>query len=99
MDFDPVVYAREELSPLLSMICESAEEDGSSEQQAFFASIKRSIDHATVAEDLADPFMALSTSAFLGFHYSSHVTLLLDLALERAQRLSEVLSCEPGDLH
>ena len=63
-----------------------------SEAAGFFRSVARSLGHAREDEDLADGFMRLSTSAFLGFRYSRSVATLLDRILESAQRLSNTLS-------
>ena len=98
-DFDPVRYAKEELSPLLYSLCELAESEGAEDQLRFFRSILDGIDRAVHSDHLADPFMQLSMSAFMGFSYSPHATFLLDLALEKAQNLSESLSNDPSELN
>jgi len=99
MPFDPVAYAHEELVPLLRGLCELAESDGASDQERFFASALAGIEAASVAEDLADPFMQLSMSAFMGFVYSAPTALLLDRVLEKAQLLSESLSLDASEVH
>ncbi len=99
MSFDPVHYAKQELAPLLFSLCASTESEGALDQHSFFSAILTGIEHSERAEDLAGPFMELSTSAFRGFHFSPHSTLLLDLVLEKAQGLSEALSLDPSDVH
>ena len=97
MSFDPLAYARDELSPLLEALCLLAEEDGHDDQSAFFRSIRDGVARAEDAEGLADPFMQLSMSAFMGFSFASHTAMLLDQLLAKAQLLSETLSLEPED--
>ena len=99
MTFDPVDSAREEVAPLLLMLCEVMDPEDVPDQHAFFRAILDAIERCQRPEDLADPFMQLSTSAFLGFQYSSEATLLLDMILDRAQRLAEVLSLDPDEIH
>lgn len=98
MPFDPVAYAREELAPLLRALTALAESSAQAEQQRFFASILAGIEHAREGEDLADPFMQLSMSAFMGFRYDSAAALLLDQLLAKAQLLSESLSLDESQL-
>ena len=98
-EFDPVQYAKNELSPLLFSLCELAETEGARDQTQFFRAILDGIDRSVHSDHLADPFMQLSMSAFMGFSFSPHVAMLLDLVLERAQRLSEALSNDPSELH
>lgn len=98
-DFDPVRYAKEELSPLLSSLCELIESEGADDQVRFFRGVLEGINRAVHPDHLADAFMQLSMSAFMGFVYSPHATFLLDLALEKAQHLSESLSNDPSELH
>lgn len=98
-EFDPVAYARQELVPLLRVLCELTRDGGEVDQHAFFGRILQALEHAREAADLAAPFMELSTSAFLGFDYDAATTLLLDQALECAQLLSESLALEPGEVN
>ena len=97
--FDAVGYAQRELAPLLRQLCDLAEAEGEPRQRDFFGRVLRGIELARAAEDLADPFMALSTAAFAGFGYSAPVTFLLDDVLARAHNLAESLSLEPRDVH
>jgi hypothetical protein len=97
--FDPVDFAKREIVPLLEQLCQATEAADAPDQHAFFARILASLRQARDAEDLAPPFMDLSTSAFLGFSYAPGTVWLLDEVLEKAQRLSESLSIEPDDVH
>ncbi|MEZ4333794.1 MAG: hypothetical protein R3F35_18720 [Myxococcota bacterium] len=94
MSFDPVAYAQSELAPLLRALCALAETSEQTGQQRFFASVLAGIEQARDGEDLADPFMQLSMSAFMGFLYDSATALLLDQLLGRAQRLAESLALD-----
>jgi hypothetical protein len=98
MSFDPVVYANQELAPLLKGLCQLAESDRAMDQQRFFASVLAGVEGASQAEDLADPFMQLSMSAFMGFAFSAPTALLLDELLEKAQLLSESLSLDDSQI-
>lgn len=99
MEFDPPAYAREELVPLLVSLCELVESESKEDQARFFRGLLAGVERARDAEDLADPLMQLSTSAFLGFAYSAHAALLLDLVLEKAQLLTEALSVDEDARH
>ena len=66
-DFDPVAYAQERLAPSLGALCDLASHNGEAAQHLFFERILHGIENAAVPDDLAGPFMELSTSAFLGF--------------------------------
>lgn len=98
-DFDAVHYAQEELAALLRSIVELLEQDGNVDQERFFASILSGVENAREAEDLADPFMQLSMSAFMGFAFSAPVAMLLDRLLANAQNLTESLSLDPEELN
>ncbi len=98
-DFDAVRYAQRELAPLLRQLRALAEAEGEIEQQGFFDRVLRGIELAREDEDLAGPFMELSTAAFLGFGYSAAATFLLDETLARAQNLAESLSLDPEGDH
>lgn len=99
MAFDPVLYANEELVPLLQVLCQLADEEEAADQRRFFASVLSGLECASEAEDLADPFMQLSMAAFLGFELSPATALLLDRLLEKAKRLTEALSLTPSEIH
>ena len=63
-------------------------------QREFFGRVVRGIEVCRDAEDLAGPFMELSTSAFLGFQYSPAASLLIDRILASAQTLALTLSAD-----
>lgn len=90
---------RDELLPLLLALREQAQEEGQLDQAAFFERIRLGLANAREFEELAGPFMELSTSAFLGFQFSLPVSLLLDNALERAHTLSRALSANTDQEH
>jgi hypothetical protein len=97
--FDPVAYAREELVPLLRALCSLAESGTKPDEQRFFAVILAGIEHARDGVDLAEPFMALSTSAFMGFRFDGATAMLLDELLAKAQSLTEVLSIDEAEVN
>jgi len=97
--FDPVVYAKDEIAPLVEDLCALAEAEGRADQRRFFGRVLAALAGAAHPDDLAGPFMELSTSAFLGFAYSPPVALLLDRVLERAQHLSESLSLDESEIN
>lgn len=99
MAFDPVDYANEELAPLLKALIVLAEEEERSDQVRFFSAALAGVENAKDGADLADPFMQLSMSAFSGFEFSPSVSMLLDQALAKAQRLSESLSLDPSEIN
>ena len=99
MEFDPVSYSTEELVPLIRALVLLAEQEGEMGQSRFFNSILGGLENATEGEDLADPFMQLTMSAFSGFAFSPAVGMLLDQLLVKAQRLSEALSLDSSDLN
>jgi hypothetical protein len=97
--FDPVSYSTEELVPLIRALISLAEQEGEMGQSRFFTSILGGLENATEGEDLADPFMQLTMSAFSGFAFSPAVGMLLDQLLAKAQRLSEVLSLDSSEIN
>ena len=97
MSFDPVEHAREQIAPLLRALVYAVEEEGRDDQARFFGAIQKGVERARDGTDLAEPFMELSMSAFVGFDYSPSTAMLLDQILLQAQQLSEVLSLEDAD--
>lgn len=98
MSFDPVAYARKELVPLLRALCALAESSERPDQQRFFAAILAGIERARDGVDLAEPFMELSMSAFMGFRFDASTAMLLDELLAKAQDLTEVLSIDESEV-
>jgi len=84
---------------MLEELCALTADEGHAGQHAFFERVLGGILAAQDAEDLAGPFMELSTSAFLGFDYAPGTALLLDRVLEEAQRLAESLAVDARDVH
>ncbi len=97
--FDPIEHAREQLIPRLAAIRLSVEDEGQSDQAAFFGQILTRMEAAREPLDLAEPFMDLSMSAFMGFRFSAPVEMLLDQLLMHASQLSEVLSLDDDEVH
>ena len=95
---DATDVAREELLPLVESLCALAREEGQRDQESFFERVRLGIEHAREADDLAGPFMELSTSAFRGFTFSLPATLLLDHVLAIAQTFSMTLSASPDEM-
>ena len=89
--------ARAQMVPLLEQLTELAEAEGQVDQVLFFRSIHRGLLACTDPDDLAGPFMELSTAAFRGHHYSPAVTFLLDQVLVIAQTLSMTLSADGSE--
>ncbi len=99
MEFDPLGHARSHILPLLHAVVALLEEENHPEPRAFFAGIAHTIERARDATDLADAFMQLSMSAFLGFRLSEPVSMLLDSLLMQSQQLAEVLSLDAEEIH
>jgi len=85
-----------DLVPLLGELVRLTGENGEEAQTRFFRRILASLARCQDFEDLAGPFMELSQSAFLGFHFTPDVSLLIDQVLERAQIVAQTLSAS-GD--
>lgn len=83
--------------PIFEVLCTLSREEGNPEQEAFFERIRAGIEHASDGEDLAAPFMELSTAATRGFAFSAPVHQLLDHALAYAQTLSMTLSADADE--
>ena len=95
----PQEVACEQMIPLLEQLAELAEEEGQVDQVLFFRSIHRGLLASSDPDDLAGPFMELSTAAFRGYFYSPAVSFLLDQVLAMAQTLSMTLSADGGEEH
>jgi len=99
MTFDPVAYINEELVPITQALCSLAEQEEQPDQQRFFESILAGLERTAQGADLADPFMQLSMSAFMGFEFSAPVAFLLDQLLAKAQPLSELMSLDESEIN
>lgn len=95
---DALAIAREEILPGLHALCAQLEQENDATAHAFFRDVARSVEAARDTEDLAAPFIALSTSAFRGFVFGPVATVLLDQVLEAAQNMAHTLSAA-GDAH
>ena len=96
---DPISQTRAEILPLLRSLCDLVAAEGEQDQFGFFADILRGIEDARALEDLADPFLALSSSALVGFDYGPLTAQLLDHVLVAAQRFSMTLSVSEEVMH
>jgi hypothetical protein len=99
MKFDPVVYAKTKLIPFLNAILGLLEDEDERDQKVFFESIRSSLESSRESTDLADAFVQLSMSGFLGFRFSSPIAMLLDQLLMHAQELTQVLSLEEREIN
>jgi len=97
MDF--VSEIRAELLPLLRSLCDLLAASEEHDQHGFFAGILRGVENAREPDDLADPFIALSHSAFVGFEYTPLAAMLLDQVLIAAQRSTITLSIGDEVVH
>lgn len=87
---------QQQLLGLLEALCGLAREQEAGEQEQFFRHIHAGIASIREPEDIAGPFMELSTAAFRGFDYSPDVSLLLDRVLAIAHSLAATMSA-PSD--
>lgn len=99
MSFDPINHAKQEIVPLLNDVVSVAAHEQHPEQEAFFRAIRDGIERSVAAEDLADPMMQLSMSAFVGFEYSNVMAILIDQVLAHAQLLTQSLALSPDELN
>jgi hypothetical protein len=97
--FDAVEQARSELAPLLAALDAQLASDGDGAMRRFFARVGEMLRLASDVEDLAGPFMELSTCAFLGFTPTLEAAALIDRALETAQRIAHTLSADGPPRH
>jgi len=90
---------RQDLLPPLRALVELLREEGCVREASFFESALTALEAASAPEDLADPFMQLSTSAFQGFRLSEAACGLLDHVLLAAQTLASTLSARDDAMH
>lgn len=96
---DVISQTRAELLPLLRSLCDLVAAAGQDDQREFFRDILRAVENAQVPDDLADPFLALSASGFVGFEYDPLTARLLDHVLIAAQRFSLTISVSEEVAH
>ena len=97
--FDPVVYARDELVPLLKQLSALTESSDQLAQHQYFKMLLAQVEGASDGGHLAEAFLHLSGAALLGFEYAPEVDDVLDELLEKAQNLSEALSVSEDSKH
>ena len=95
---DAAETARQLLLPDLERLCALVRETDP-EQASFSERIRTGVERAREPDDLAEPFLELSTSAYRGFAFSAPVELLLDRVLEAAQTLATTLSASSDAEH
>ena len=88
---DPVTTARNEIEPLLGELIRQLNEEGRATQRNVFRKIRTSLQNARSEQELASPFIALSTSAYVGFELSTDASVLLRRILEKTERLQTEL--------
>jgi hypothetical protein len=96
---DALEQARGQLIPLLVALDAELEQDGDAEARAFFSRILWMLQQASDVEDLAGPFMELSTCAFRGFRPGLGAAALIDGVLATAQVISHTLSASAETRH
>tara|TARA_B100000676_G_scaffold75998_1_gene75564 strand:- start:2636 stop:2950 length:315 start_codon:yes stop_codon:yes gene_type:complete len=98
-NFDPVKYAKTELTPLIDELITYADGEEASDQLLYFSGIRDSILNASNPGDLIEVFFNLSAANFLNFDYSVESAVLLDRLLEKSILLTESQSASDDGLH
>ena len=98
-EFDPVIYARDELVPLLEQLSSLTESSEQPAQHQYFKTLLAQLKGASDDGQVVEAFLHLSAAAFLGFEYKPEVADVLDQLLEKAQHLSEALSVAGDSKH
>ena len=83
--------ARNEIGPLLDQLIKQLDTEGRATQRAHFDRIRRHLYLAQHDTELATPILELSTSAAVGFRFSSEVDVLIERILEKAEELAREL--------
>ena len=83
--------ARNEIGPLLDQLIKQLDTEGKATQRAHFDRIRRCLYHARHDTELTTPILELSTSAAVGFHFSSEADVLIARILEKAESLAQDL--------
>ena len=97
--FDPVIYARDELVPLLEQLSSLTESSERPAQHQYFKTLLAQLKGASDDGQVVEAFLHLSAAAFLGFEYEPEVADVLDALLEKAQHLSDALSVAGDSKH
>ena len=95
LDMEALSTAKAQLIPLLELLEALLEAEEDAVAHGFFARIRQMIELAKDDEDLAGPFMELSTTAFRGFEFDLDASALIDQILQIAQSISARLSEDP----
>ena len=97
--FDALQWAHRDIVPRLQMLCDAVRDAGEKDQLVFFDEIRVQIEKADSVEQLLEPFMALSTSAFRGFSMNWESIAILDEVLETSSHISEILARGDDTVH
>ena len=95
----PLADVKRELGGLLAGLTRQLQGEDEDESLAFFQRVAAAVEAAREPDDLAGPFLELSTTAFRGFRLSASTALLVDAVLERAQRIALTLSADGEAAH
>lgn len=99
ISFDALESAHRDIVPRLQMLCDAVREAGEKDQLIFFDDIRIRIEKALSVEELLEPFLALSTSAFRGFSMNWESIAILDEVLETSSHISEILARDGTTVH
>ena len=91
--------ARNQISPLLERLIHQLDAEGSATQRRFFDRIRRSLEHARYDAELVTSIRELTSSAAVGFRFSSDADVLIARILEKAEELAEELTAPPQTRH
>ncbi|HAC80263.1 MAG: hypothetical protein P8K76_10745 [Candidatus Binatia bacterium] len=97
--FDALESAHRDIVPRLQMLCDAVRDAGEKDQLVFFDEIRVRIEKAHSVDELLEPFMALSTSAFRGFAMNWESIAILDEVLETSSHISEILARGEETVH
>ena len=94
-----VTNARNEITPLLDELINQLDAEGSQTHCAHFHRIRRHLNHASDAWELASPIIELSTCTAMCFRFSSTADALVERILEKARVLSRELEGVKPEIH
>jgi hypothetical protein len=93
------MLARNEIDPLLDQLIRQLDDEGRATQRAWFARIRRSLQHAQDEVMLAQPIIALSTSGAYGIQLSQEAQPLHTRIVEKAALVVSALDTPPVVRH
>jgi hypothetical protein len=96
---DALESAQRDIVPRLQMLCDAVRDAGEKDQLVFFDDIRVRIEKAHSVDELLEPFMALSTSAFRGFAMNWESIAILDEVLATSSHISEILARGEETVH